>query len=487
MQSRPTRFRFARLSPLPVALLLALLLALLPRSESASAAPPAPIVSGPGLLFAHEPVVDRLDNGLTVVTLDFPSPGITAYFTLIRAGSRDEVEKGRSGYAHLFEHLMFRGTKKISAEDYEKRLQAMGADNNAFTTDDFTLYIPVVPKDALGELIGVEADRFQHLDVALPAYKDETGAVLGEYNKDFSDPYLVMDEALREMAFKTHTYGHTTIGYRKDVEAMPNAYDYSKSFFSRYYTPDDATIFVVGDVDREKTLAQIRANYKDWSGHRAKPEIKVEAEQTAARTKALTWKNPTVPRLQIGYKIPSTGSSLRDVAALSVLRALVFDESSPLFQRLVVQEQKVIEIGSDPDDLLHRDPGLFRVDAKLRSGTSFDEIVKAVDDELAKVGRAEVKPELLEAVRSHVLNATTLGLQTPGGVAERIAFWTAVTDGDVRAFETYAKAVSDLTLQDVARVAKQYLTPERRNVVTLSPPSPKGAATKATAKPGPKK
>ena len=96
-----------------------------------------------------------------------------------------------------------------------------------------------------------------------------------------------------------------------------------------------------------------------------------------------------------------------------------------------------------------------------------------------------MKPELLEAVRSHVLNATVLSLQTPGSVAERLAFWTAVTDGDVRAFETYAKAVSDLTVQDVARVAKQYLTPERRNVVTLSPPSSKSA--KPVAKAGAKK
>ncbi|MGH7330016.1 MAG: M16 family metallopeptidase, partial [Polyangiaceae bacterium] len=215
----------------------------------------------------------------------------------MRAGSRDEVEKGKSGYAHLFEHLMFRGPKKIPAEDYEKRLQAMGADNNAFTTDDFTLYIPTIPKDALPELVNVESDRFEHLDVAPAAYKDETGAVLGEFNKDFSDPYWVMDEALRQLAFTSHTYGHTTIGFKKDVEAMPNAYDYSKSFFQRFYTPDDATIFVVGDVDRDKTLALIRASYKDWQGHRAKPEIKPEPEQTSARSKALIWKNPTVPRL----------------------------------------------------------------------------------------------------------------------------------------------------------------------------------------------
>ncbi len=448
----------------------------------ASAAPSPQVVSGPGLLLPHEPVVDRLDNGLTVVTVDFPSPGIVAYYTLIRAGSRDEVEKGKSGYAHLFEHLMFRGTPKVSAEAYEKKLQAMGADNNAFTTDDFTLYIPLIPKDALPELVAVEADRFQHLDVPRPAYKDETGAVLGEYNKDFSDPYMAIDEALRGEAFTTHTYGHTTLGFKKDVEAMPNAYDYSRSFFQRYYTPDNATIFVVGDVDHDKTLALIRAHYKDWQGHRAKPEVKVEPDQTAPRSKALTWKNPTAQRLSIAYKIPSTGSSLRDVAALTVLRALVFDESSALYQRLVVGEQKVIEIDSDPDDLLHRDPGLFRVDMKLRSTTSFDDVVKAVDDELAKVARGEVKPAELEAVRAHVLNATTLSLQTPGRVAERLALWTAVTDGDVRAFENFAKQVADLTLTDVRKVASQYLTPERRNVVTMSSPSAKEAKKPATKK-----
>ena len=453
--------------------------------KNASAAPPQPVAAaqGPGLLLAHEPVVDRLDNGLTVVTVEFPSPGIVAYYTLIRAGSRDEIEKGKSGYAHLFEHLMFRGTPKVSAEMYEKKLQAMGADNNAFTTDDFTLYVPLVPKDALPELISVEADRFQHLDVPRPAYKDETGAVLGEYNKDFSDPYMAIDEALRAEAFTQHTYGHTTIGFKKDVEAMPNAYDYSKEFFARYYTPDDATIFVVGDFERDKVLSLIRANYKDWQGHRTKPEIKTEPDQIAARSKALVWKNATAQRVSVAYKIPSTGSSLRDVAALSVLRALVFDESSALYQRLVVAEQKVIEIDSDPDDLLHRDPGLFRVDMKLRSTTSFDEVVKAVDDEIAKVGRGEVKADQLEAVRAHVLNATSLSLQTPGRVAERLAVWTAVTDGDVRAFENFAKQVSELTLADVQKVATQYLTVDRKNVVTMSSPSGKAAPKPSAKKP----
>lgn len=431
-----------------------------------------------GELLPHPPTVDKLDNGLTVVTVPFASPGTVSFYTLVRAGSRDEVEPGKSGYAHLFEHLMFRGTEKMSAADYERRLQAMGADNNAYTTDDFTLYTPTVPKEALPELVAVEAERFMHLAYAKSAYKDETGAVLGEYNKDFANPYWVMDEALRATAFKVHTYGHTTLGYKRDVEAMPAAYDYSRSFFKRFYTPDDCTIVVTGDFDRAKVLDLIRANYKDWQGKRASTDAKKEPDQTAPRTKALTWKSPTVPRLMVGWRIPATSASVKRAAAYVVLTALVFGESSDLYQRLVVRDQKVIELESDPD-LLSRDPGLFRYDAKLKPSTSFDEIVKAVDDELAKVAAGETPAARIDAVKRHTLHATLIGLDTPMSLAERLAYWTAVT-GDVHAFEGYGRALATLTPQDVADAAKE-LVPAHRNVVTLSPPGGAVAAAAATA------
>src|ERR1700678_4446448 len=158
-------------------------------------------------LFAHPRTGDKPDNGLPLVTLPYASPGVVTYFTLVRAGSRDEVEPGKSGYAPLFEHLMFRGSEKIPAAEYERRMQAMGADNNAFTTGDYTLFIPTLPKESLPELVQIEADRFMHLSYAESAYKDETGAVLGEYNKTASSPTLAMEEALRSIAFTVHTYG----------------------------------------------------------------------------------------------------------------------------------------------------------------------------------------------------------------------------------------------------------------------------------------
>src|SRR5207302_11402327 len=142
-------------------------------------------------------------------------------------------------------------------------------------------------------------------------------------------------------AFKKHTYGHTVIGYKRDVEAMPNAYDYSRQFFKRFYTPDDAAIFVVGDVDRQKELDQITKAYGGWQGKRAATKTEIEPDQKEARRKDVIWKMPTTPRLTIGWKIPAAPASLRDTATLSVISALAFSEPSALYQRIVVKEQKV--------------------------------------------------------------------------------------------------------------------------------------------------
>jgi zinc protease len=421
--------------------------------------------------------VEHLDNGLTLVMAPFDSPGVVAYFTLVRAGSRDEVEAGKSGYAHLFEHLMFRGTEKVSARELELRMQALGADSNAFTTDDFTLYTPTVATAALPELVELESDRFQHLAYAPVAYKDETGAVLGEYNKDASSPYLPMEEALLGVAFTRHTYGHTTLGFLRDVQAMPNAYEYSRSFFRRFYTPDDCTLFVVGDFDAAKVSEVVHAGYRDWKGKRAETHATPEPEQVGARFRALTWKSSTAPRLLVGYRVPSAGANLADTAALAVAGSLVLGESSELYERLVVKEQKLLDLGFDPDDALHRDPGLFVLGARLKAGTSFDEVVLAVADGFAKVGRGEISAAKLDAVRRHLENHLVLSLQTPQALGTALARWAALT-GDPASLDGFGKALATVTAEDVARVARTYLVPARRNVITLVPAasSPKTGA-----------
>jgi zinc protease len=413
----------------------------------------------------HPMQVDKLDNGLTVVTVPFDSPGIVAYFTLVQAGSRDEVEAGRSGYAHLFEHLMFRGTDTVPAEEYARRVQAMGADDNAYTSTDMTIYTTTAPADALPDLIKLNADRFQHLHVAEAKYKDETGAVLGERNKVFSDPRAQMDEAMGALTYKSHTYGHTTIGYKHDVEDMPNQYEYSRQFFRRFYTPDDCVVFVVGDFDKAKALAAIKDAYAPWRGKRARNAVVAEPEQKKPRARALTWRSPTDPLLAIDYRVPSMKASLADTAALATLLAASFGEPSDLYQRLVVKEQKLLELDASPRGVENKDPGTLEVSAKLKGETSFDEIIRAVQATLDSAAKGELAADKIEAARDHLLNETILGAQTASQIANRLASLTART-GDVHAFEKYTQALAAVKPEDVARVAKG-LVPAHRDVVTL--------------------
>jgi zinc protease len=445
------------------------------------AAPPSRAPAAAVNPLPHAPEVEKLANGLTVVTLPFDSPGIVAYYTLVQAGSRDEIEPGKSGYAHLFEHLMFRGTDAVPAEDYLRQLQLLGADDNAFTTEDLTLYTTTIPADALGEIIKLNADRFQNLHFSPDKYKDETGAVLGERNKVFASPEAILEEALRALAFKQHTYGHTTIGSKHDVEDMPNQYEYSRQFFRRFYTPDDCVIFVVGDFDRAKTVAAIKEAYGTWRGTRARTAVKAEPEQKAPRARTLTWHGETEPRMTIAYRTPSVKASLADAAARATLASAVFGTPSDLYQRLVVSEQKAFSIEADSRGLGAKDPGGFEVDARLKGTTSFDEIIGAVQAALDAAARGQLSGEKIEAARDHLLNETIVRAQTPAQVAVALAV-TAGTVGDVRAFERYVDALGAVKPEDVARVAKA-LTPAHRSVVTLVAGSepPPGDKTKATA------
>ncbi|MDH5628298.1 MAG: insulinase family protein, partial [Candidatus Krumholzibacteria bacterium] len=139
-------------------------------------------------LFPYSPVIRTLDNGLRVVMVPFDSPGIVAYYTIVRAGSRNEVEPGKSGFAHFFEHMMFRGTARFSNVQYNALFRDLGSDVNAYTSDDVTVYHAIFGSDGLESVIDVESDRFMNLQYQESDFKQEAKAVLGEYNKNYSDP-----------------------------------------------------------------------------------------------------------------------------------------------------------------------------------------------------------------------------------------------------------------------------------------------------------
>ena len=191
-------------------------------------------------------------------------------------------------------------------------LKRAGAASNAFTSDDSTAFHTTFSKEDLPQILAMEADRFQNLKYTPEIFKTETGAVLGEYNKNSSDPGEKLNEVLRDTAFDRHTYKHTTMGFLKDVQDMPNQYDYSLSFFDRYYRPEYTTIVVAGDVDAKQVRALVDKYWGNWKRGSYHPDIPAEPAQQGPRENHVDWPSPTLPMLAIAYQGPAYSDTQKD-------------------------------------------------------------------------------------------------------------------------------------------------------------------------------
>jgi zinc protease len=440
-----------------------------------AAEPGAPAAERQALPF---PVHTRtLDNGLRVVAIPYDSPGIVAYVTVVRTGSRDEVEKGHSGFAHFFEHMMFRGTEKYSGEAYNGLLKRMGADSNAFTSDDPTVYYIVGPTAELETMFDMEADRFQNLAYSEEGFRTEAGAILGEYSRNASNPFLPMNEKLRDLAFDAHTYEHTTMGFLDDIKAMPEKYQYSLGFFDRFYRPDNATLVVVGDIQPDRVMALAQQHYGAWEKGYQAPAVTVEGAPQGPRRAHLDWATPTNPYLAMGWRTPAFAPN-RNWAALLILEQILFAENAPLYQELVVDKQWVDFVGGSSSP--HRDPYLFTVSARVKSTDLLPQVEAAIAAQLRQVQEQPVDAARLERVKSHLRYRYALSLDTPRAVAMEVAQAVWLT-GEVDDINRLWAEIDALTAADVQRVAREIFQDKGLSVVTLSHPAPAAANTSGGA------
>ena len=418
------------------------------------------------------PVHQRtLANGLKVMAVPFDSPGIVAYVTVVRTGSRDEVEPGHSGFAHFFEHMMFRGTKKHSADEYNEVLKAMGADSNANTSDDRTFYFIVGPAAKLETMFDLESDRFANLDYGEEAFRTEAGAVLGEYNKSASSPFLPLNEKMRDLAFQRHTYKHSTIGFLADVKDMPNQYEYSRGFFRRFYRPENTILLLVGDVKSESVFALAEKYYGSWKPGYQAPAVNPEAPPGGPQRAHLDWPNPTNPYLSIGYRASAFAPN-REWAALLVIEQLLFSETAPLYQELVVDKQWVDFVSGNA--ALRRDPYLFTIFARARGEELVPKVEQAIHDALVELQGKPVDPARLERIRSHLRYGFAISLDSPLSVAEAAGQFLWLT-GDLAALNQLWSEIEKVTPADVQSVARQVFQERGMTVVTLSHPAAKNA------------
>ena len=436
-----------------------MLLSLFAALVAASAAPAADASKA----YPFPVEMHALSNGLRVAFVQYDAPGLVAYYTLMRVGSRNEVEKRRSGFAHLFEHMMFRGTKQHSAEEYSQTMTRLGLNTNAFTSEDMTVYHLYGPARSLPTIIEYEADRFQNLSYDEPAFRTEAGAILGEYVKSASNPGQKMYEKMVETAFTRHTYGHTVIGYLKDIENMPSGYEYSRQFFRRYYTPDNATIFVAGDFDRPATLALIEKAYGGWKGKLDAMPVPREPKQRQSRRGQVDWDKPTLPRIWISWHT-SGADDLKRAAVQNLLNAYLFGPTSTLYQNLVLGKQLVDSMEPTYND--HRDPYLFGVIMLVKDAKNLRTVETAVLREIKNLAGGRVDAKRLEAVRSNLRYSNIMGLDTADSAAVTLAVSTALT-GDVSYMNKEFDAVAQVQPRDLQEFAKQHFMDLNRTTVTL--------------------
>jgi len=415
-------------------------------------------------IFPYPVTKTVLDNGLTVLTIPYDSPGLVAYYTVVRTGSRNEVEPGHSGFAHFFEHCMFRGTVKYPADKYNDILKRLGADSNAFTTDDWTCYHIVASADALETLADIESDRFMNLKYSEEAFKTEAGAILGEYNKNYSVPFQSMYETLQNTAFTTHTYKHTTMGFLADIKDMPNQYDYSLKFFDRFYRPENCTVVVVGDVKNDEVIRIVRKYYSGWKRGNYQVQVPVEPPQKEEKVVHMPWKNRTLPYLMIGYHVPAFSDDDVQRASLDILSQLVFSESSPLYQSLVIKKQLVEFVNGGVDD--HRDPFLFTALSRIKDVKDVDSVLDEIYAALENAKTVPVDAQKLRDIKSYIRYAFAMQLNKPDNVAVTIATYIALTGNYDSVNKLYA-LYEKVTPEDIMHAAQKYFRKENRTVVIL--------------------
>jgi zinc protease len=416
-------------------------------------------------IFPYNYTIDDLPNGLRLVTVPTDYPNLVALYIVVQTGSRNEVEPGKSGYAHLFEHLMFRGSENFTPAQRNEILTRAGASDNASTWDDKTVYYDVFSKEDLDKVMQLQADAFQRLKYSEDAYKTETRAVLGEYNKNSASPLSKLYEVMRATAYKKHTYSHTTMGFIQDIEDMPNQYQYSLEFYKRYYRPEYTTVVLVGDVTRAQALDLTKKYFGEWKHGNYVPQIPAEPEQTEPRTARIDWSSPTNPYLAVAFRGPAYSDEKKDKAALDILAAIAFGENSELYQRLVLKEQKVDSLDISFDD--QADPELFAIITRVKDVKDMDYVQEQILATFKRYATESVPQDKLDATRSRMRYGTALSMNSSQAIARAISPYIALRrtpDTINKLFNLY----DQVTPADIRDAASRYFVERNRTIVTLT-------------------
>lgn len=405
----------------------------------------------------------RLSNGLVVLVMADRSAPVFAYQTWFKVGSRHE-RRGKTGIAHLFEHLLFKATTHLKDGEFDKIMERNGAVTNAATWLDWTYYLQNLPSGKLPLVTRLEADRMENMILNQRQLDSERKVVMNERRlRVDNDPDGKLSEVLYQTAFTHHKYGWPTIGWMADIRAitLKDCID----FYRTYYSPNAATIVIVGDVKIEEALKLIVAHYGHLKAQRIPREVQlVEPRQTVARRKQITLA-VSAPKLVLGYHGPALTSP--DHAVAEVINEVLFGGRSGRVRKHLIQDT---EVASSVTGWLSpfKYPGLFEIWVSLKKGKRVDAVERLLEQQLSRLRTQGITARELTKAKNRLEIAFLRGLSTVGHRARQLGHYETTT-GDFRKMFEVLKRYRQVTRRDVLRVARRLFAPGNRTVIVGLP------------------
>ena len=408
----------------------------------------------------------ELANGLTVILLRDAQAGVFAYHTWFRVGSRHE-KPGKTGIAHLFEHLMFKATKHLKDGEFDRIMEKRGAQTNAATWVDWTYYYEALPSagDNLETVVKTEADRMANMILNTKQLESEREVVKNErrYRVD-DDPEGRIPEELYHLALDGHPYGWPTIGWMADIEAL--SLEDCLRFYKLFYSPNNAVVVLVGGFDEAEALTLIAKHYGALERQELPPEAPAPDVAVKEPRRKVIELPVTTERLEMGY--PSPALLHADSPAMEVAMEILFGgDSSRLHKRLVLDLELASQVNGYASSF--KLPGLTEVSITTKSGHTAAEAEAVVLEELSKLAAAPPSDRELEKARNQTESALYRSLGTANAKASKLGHYE-VTGGDYRLFSKGVEDVRKVTAADVQRVIATYFRPETRSVIVAKPP-----------------
>jgi len=407
----------------------------------------------------------RLDNGFTIIFMPDRRAKLFAYQTWFRVGSRDE-NPARTGLAHLFEHLMFKGTTTHPTGVFDREMEKIGTQTNAATWVDWTFYMQTLAArdDNLQTIINFESDRMVNLVVDEETFRSELEVVKNERRMVVDDSVGgTISETVFKTVFEKHSYRWPTIGYMEHLDVT--SVDELREFYQAFYAPNNATLVVAGDVDCEDLLTRVAKAYGPLSAQKvSRPERLPEPVQKKERREVLHLE-VSAPQVVMAYQAPA--QSTDEFAACEILsEVLVSGESSRLFRRLVIEEKLALDVSGYLAPF--SDPGLFEVGVQGRPGSDPERIVEVVQEELNRLGAEGVLDDECLKARNTLELSLLLGLKDADGCAEALGHFETNFGDFTLGFKSMGRW-EKVSTEMISKVASELFEPQKRTVVIAVP------------------